>query len=144
MKDIIESVEKYQPANNRSQIKNTKNNTLICDSYNANPTSMVVALDSFSSIKAESKAVILGDMLELGDKSEEEHLKVLKVIQSINSDKVILVGPVFRKISLSSGFKAFNNVNDLIEYLRDEPLHGKTILIKGSRGMKLEKIYELL
>jgi UDP-N-acetylmuramoyl-tripeptide--D-alanyl-D-alanine ligase len=105
---------------------------------------MCVALESFSAIKAESKAVILGDMLELGDKSVEEHLKILKVIQSINADNVILVGPVFRKISLSAGLKAFSNVNDLIEYFRDEPLHGKTILIKGSRGMKLEKIFELL
>jgi UDP-N-acetylmuramoyl-tripeptide--D-alanyl-D-alanine ligase len=144
IKDIAEAVENYKPANNRSEIKVTKSNTLICDSYNANPTSMAVAIDSFSSLKAESKAVILGDMLELGDKSVEEHLKILKMIQSINADKVILVGPVFRKISLSSGFKAFSNVNDLIEYMRDETLKGKTILIKGSRGMKLEKIYELL
>ena len=78
MKDIIESVEKYQPANNRSQVKNTKYNTLICDSYNANPTSMTFSLESFSAIKADHKVVILGDMLELGDKSEEEHLKCLK------------------------------------------------------------------
>jgi UDP-N-acetylmuramoyl-tripeptide--D-alanyl-D-alanine ligase len=142
--DIADAVEKYKPANNRSEIKVTKSNTLICDSYNANPTSMRVALDSFSSLKAESKAVILGDMLELGDKSEEEHLKVLKLVQSMNADKVLLVGPVFRKISSASGFKAFSTVNDLFEYLRDEPMHGKAILIKGSRGMKLEKIYELL
>jgi UDP-N-acetylmuramoyl-tripeptide--D-alanyl-D-alanine ligase len=144
IKDIADAVENYQPANNRSQVKVTKSNTLICDSYNANPTSMRVALESFSAINAESKALILGDMLELGDKSAEEHLKVLNLIQTINADKVILVGPVFRKISSSYGFKVFSNVNDLIEYFRDEPLHGKTILIKGSRGMKLEKIYELL
>jgi UDP-N-acetylmuramoyl-tripeptide--D-alanyl-D-alanine ligase len=142
--DIADAVEKYKPANNRSEIKVTKNNTLICDSYNANPTSMRVALDSFSALKAESKAVILGDMLELGDKSEEEHLKILELIQSMNADKVLLVGPVFRKISSASDFKVFSTVNDLFEYLRDEPLHDKTILIKGSRGMKLEKIYELL
>ena len=144
IEDIVNAIEKYKPANNRSEIKVTKSNTLICDSYNANPTSMRSALDSFSALKAESKAVILGDMLELGDKSEEEHLKVLKMIQSISADKVLLVGPVFRKVASASGFNVFSTVNDLFEYLRDEPLHSKTILIKGSRGMRLEKIYDLL
>jgi UDP-N-acetylmuramoyl-tripeptide--D-alanyl-D-alanine ligase len=142
--DIIEAVEKYQPANNRSQIKTTKSNTLICDSYNANPTSMGLALDSFSAIKADHKAVILGDMLELGDKSEEEHLKVLNLLQSAVAEKVLLVGPVFHKMSLKSGFKAFQNVDKLAEFLKSEPLKGYTILIKGSRGIRLEKIYDLL
>jgi UDP-N-acetylmuramoyl-tripeptide--D-alanyl-D-alanine ligase len=142
--DIIESVEKYQPANNRSQVKNTKNNTLICDSYNANPTSMTMSLGSFSKIKADHKVVILGDMLELGDKSEEEHLKVLKVIQTLNAEKVFLVGPMFCKTSSKSGHKSFDNVNKLMEFLKTEPLKGETILIKGSRGMGLERIYDLL
>ena len=144
MKDIIESVEKYQPANNRSQIKNTKNNTLICDSYNANPTSMRLALDSFAALKAEHKAVILGDMLELGEKSEEEHLKVLKVLQSDFTGQVFLVGKVFQKISPKSGFKTFANVDKLIEFFKGEPVKGNTILIKGSRGIKLERIYDQL
>jgi UDP-N-acetylmuramoyl-tripeptide--D-alanyl-D-alanine ligase len=144
IKDIIEAVELYQPANNRSQIKTTINNTLICDSYNANPTSMIVALDSFLAVKADHKAIILGDMLELGDKSEEEHLKVLKAIQSGIIEKVFLVGPVFQKVSAKSGSKAFSNVDRLIEFLTTEPLNGNTILIKGSRGIKLEKVYGLL
>jgi UDP-N-acetylmuramoyl-tripeptide--D-alanyl-D-alanine ligase len=144
MKDIIEAVEQYQPANNRSQIKTTKSNTLLCDSYNANPTSMCLALDSFSAIKADRKIIILGDMLELGDKSEEEHLKVLKVLQSHIAEKVLLVGPVFHKISSKSGFKAFDNVDKLMEFLKGDTLKGNTILIKGSRGMGLEKIYDLL
>ena len=79
MKDIVDAVENYQPANNRSQIKITKNNTLICDSYNANPTSMHSALESFAGIKADQKLVILGDMLELGEKSEEEHIKIIEM-----------------------------------------------------------------
>ena len=144
IEDIIDAVEKYQPANNRSQIKATKNNTLICDSYNANPTSMFVALESFSAIKADPKVVILGDMLELGDKSEEEHSKVLKVLQSHFAETVLLVGPVFQKLSSKSGFKAFDHVDKLIEFLKVESLSGKTILIKGSRGIRLEKIYEFL
>src|SRR5450759_339102 len=144
IEDIIDAVEKYQPANNRSQIKATKNNTLICDSYNANPTSMFVALESFSAIKADPKVVILGDMLELGDKSEEEHSKVLKVLQSHFAETVLLVGPVFQKLSSKFGFKAFDHVDKLIEFLKVESLSGKTILIKGSRGIRLEKIYEFL
>ena len=143
IKDIIDAVEKYQPANNRSQIKTTKNNTLICDSYNANPTSMSLALDSFSAIKADHKIIILGDMLELGEKSEEEHLKVLKVLQSDIAEKVLLVGPYFKNI-FEIRFKAFDNVDKLMEFLKVEPLKGNTILIKGSRGIRLEKIYDLL
>jgi UDP-N-acetylmuramoyl-tripeptide--D-alanyl-D-alanine ligase len=142
--DIIAAVEKYQPANNRSQIKKTKNNTLICDSYNANPTSMNLALDSFAGIRNNHKAVILGDMLELGDKSEEEHLKVLKVLESYTAEKIFLVGPVFYKLSVKSGFKAFENADILMEFLKKESLKGNTILIKGSRGIRLEKIYTLL
>ena len=144
IKDIIEAVEKYQPANNRSQINATINNTLICDSYNANPTSMIAAIDSFLAIKADHKAIILGDMLELGEKSEEEHIKVLKAIQSGIVEKVFLVGQVFQKVSAKSGFKAFSNVDTLMEFLKSEPLKGNTILIKGSRGIRLEKVYELL
>jgi UDP-N-acetylmuramoyl-tripeptide--D-alanyl-D-alanine ligase len=144
MKDIIEAIEQYTPANNRSQVKRTKNNTLICDSYNANPTSMRLAIDSFSAIKADHKIIIIGDMLELGEKSEEEHLKVLKMLQSDIAEKVLLLGPVFYKISAKSGFKAFDKIDKLMEFIRGVPLTGNTILIKGSRGMGLEKIYDLL
>ena len=144
MKDIIEAIEQYTPANNRSQVKRTKINTLICDSYNANPTSMKLAIDSFSAIKADHKIIIIGDMLELGEKSEEEHLKVLKMLQSDIAEKVILVGPVFYKISAKSVFKAFDKIDKLMEFIRGVPLTGNTILIKGSRGMGLEKIYDLL
>lgn len=144
IEDIIDAVEKYQPANNRSQIKATKNNTLICDSYNANPTSMFVALESFSDLMTDPKVVILGDMLELGDKSEEEHSKVLNVLQSHIAETVLLVGPVFQKLATKFGFKTFENVDKLIEFLKVETLSGKTILIKGSRGIRLEKIYEFL
>jgi UDP-N-acetylmuramoyl-tripeptide--D-alanyl-D-alanine ligase len=142
--DIIEAVEKYQPANNRSQVKITKNNTLICDSYNANPTSMGLALDSFASINTDRKIIILGDMLELGDKSEEEHSKILKLLQAQNAGKVFLVGSMFQKVISKSDFKGFDNVDKLMEFLKRDPLLGNTILIKGSRGIRLEKIYDLL
>jgi UDP-N-acetylmuramoyl-tripeptide--D-alanyl-D-alanine ligase len=105
---------------------------------------MHLALDSFSILKNTPKAIILGDMLELGEKSGEEHLKILKLLQSGIAEKVLLVGPEFQKISYGSGFNSFQNVDQLIEFLKGEPVTGSTILIKGSRGIRLEKIYDLL
>ena len=144
MEDIIDAVENYQPANNRSQINITKNNTLICDSYNANPTSMNAALESFSGIKGDRKLVIAGDMLELGEKSEEEHTRFINELKSHNIENALLVGPVFQKISSKSGFRSFYDVISLLKFLQEEPVRGNTILIKGSRGIGLEKIYDLL
>jgi UDP-N-acetylmuramoyl-tripeptide--D-alanyl-D-alanine ligase len=144
MSDIAAAVESYQPANNRSQIRNTSDNTLICDSYNANPTSMKLALESFGAMNAESKAVIIGDMLELGDKSEEEHTKVFNLLKSLDIKKILLVGNIFRKVAAKSGIMAFQDVTKLKEFLKSEPIKGSTILIKGSRGIGLEKIYDLL
>jgi UDP-N-acetylmuramoyl-tripeptide--D-alanyl-D-alanine ligase len=144
MHDIAEALSNYEPENNRSQVKKTDRNTLICDSYNANPSSMKLAIESFGSVNAGSKAVIIGDMLELGDKSLEEHTKVLELLKSINPVKVLLVGKTFMTVSANSGFELFPDVNALSEYLKREPLNGKTILIKGSRGMGLERVYNLL
>jgi UDP-N-acetylmuramoyl-tripeptide--D-alanyl-D-alanine ligase len=146
MKDIAEVTESYQPSDNRSQIKITGNNTLICDSYNANPTSMLAVLKSFSGLEVEAgrKLAILGDMLELGEKAEEEHAKVLTELRNQKLGNAILVGPVFQKVSSESGIRSFRDVVTLKEFLQSNPVKGSTILIKGSRGMGLEKIYDLL
>lgn len=144
MNVIAEKLEKYRPENNRSQVKVTKNNTLVCDSYNANPSSMKLVLESFSAVKSEKKLCILGDMLELGEKSEEEHLKVIKVLKDCNLSNVILAGPLFTRAGGRSGFRSFPDIGKLKEYLRKEPVKGFHILIKGSRGMALEQIYNLL
>ncbi|MBN2665820.1 MAG: UDP-N-acetylmuramoyl-tripeptide--D-alanyl-D-alanine ligase [Bacteroidales bacterium] len=144
MEDIAEAVSKYQPGNNRSQVKTTDNNTLICDSYNANPTSMRAAIKSFAELKAVRKVLILGDMLELGEKSTEEHRKLVEELRLVKYEKIFLVGPEFKKVSDDSGFTLFNNVGELREHLKKEPLSGSLILIKGSRGMTLEKAYDLL
>jgi UDP-N-acetylmuramoyl-tripeptide--D-alanyl-D-alanine ligase len=101
-------------------------------------------LESFTGMKADHKLVIFGDMLELGDKSEEEHLKLLNELKSFNLTDILLVGQVFHKISLKSGIKSFSDTDKLMEFLKKEPVKGKTILIKGSRGIGLEKIYNLL
>ncbi len=144
MIDIVRAIEDYKPANNRSQVNNTRENTLICDSYNANPTSMMAALESFSGIITGRKMIILGDMLELGEKSEDEHSKLLNVLKKNKIDEVLLVGPIFQKVSSKSGYSSFNDVEKLKAYLKKEPVAGFTILIKGSRGIGLEKIYDLL
>ncbi|MCX6328795.1 MAG: hypothetical protein NTZ85_04655 [Bacteroidia bacterium] len=116
----------------------------MCDSYNANPSSMRMAIESFSAVKAVNKICILGDMLELGDKSEEEHIKIHKVLNDNNLRNVLLTGPIFSKVSAGFRFKIFRDINRLKEFLKTKPLKGNHILIKGSRGMALEQIYELL
>jgi len=83
-------------------------------------------------------------MLELGEKSEEEHKKILEEVLAYKFSKSILVGPVFEKVSAKSGIKSFHEKGKLIEYLKNEPVKGCTVLIKGSRGMGLEKIFDLL
>ncbi len=144
MDDISDVVEKYQPENNRSQIKKTSDNTLICDSYNANPVSMKLAIDSFAEIEADRKLLILGDMLELGDKTRGEHIKVLKGLTKQKNIEVLLTGKVFQKYASEFGFKAFKDTDSLIDHLKAEPVKGYTILVKGSRGIALEKIYDFL
>ena len=92
----------------------------------------------------EGKTAILGDMLELGEKTAEEHTKVLNCLYHPDIEKVILVGPVFSKIARNSELLSFPDVNKLTDYLKCEPIKGKTILVKGSRGTGLERIYDLL
>ena len=144
MNDIADAVKNYTPGNNRSQVMVTKNNTLICDSYNANPSSMKMAIESFARIDAKNKICILGDMLELGDRSEEEHIRIHKVLTDHNLQNVYLTGPIFSKVSAGFRFKIFRDVGRLKEFLKSKPVKGCHILIKGSRGMALEQIYELL
>lgn len=144
LEQVVDAVKNYKPANNRSQVKDTASNTIICDSYNANPTSMSAALESYAGISADRKMVILGDMLELGDKSVEEHSRLVEILQTYKFDSIFLVGPLLQKASLNSDFKSFSDVKELAGFLRNNPVKGSTILIKGSRGIGLEKIYDLL
>lgn len=144
MEIIADAIEKYIPGNNRSEVKVTKNNTLICDSYNANPTSMNIAIESFAKLETENKICILGDMLELGDKSGEEHSRVIENLKSSGFKNVYLAGLQFTKASEGSGFKSFPDAEKLKDFLMKEALTGNHILIKGSRGMALEKLYAIL
>jgi UDP-N-acetylmuramoyl-tripeptide--D-alanyl-D-alanine ligase len=144
MTDIAEAIENYFPGNNRSQIKVTSKNTLICDSYNANPKSMINALESFGELTADKKVVILGDMLELGEKSEEEHLNILKYLKGSGIADVMLVGPAFSAKAKEFGFRSFADIGSLKDFIAAKQLKGKHILVKGSRGIGLERIYDLL
>ena len=141
---IQEALEEYTPSNNRSQLIKKEKNILIMDAYNANPTSMMMALTNFANIRNEQKCVILGDMLELGTVSDEEHQKIADFIESQDFEEVFLIGPQFKKTVTGDKKKKFDNVELLSNYLKTQPIENKFILIKGSRGIHLEKILELL
>ncbi len=142
--EAADAVQTYIPTSNRSQIKVTEKNTIFCDSYNANPDSMRKAIESFAEIESENKIVILGDMLELGSRAQDEHLNVLRLLNSLGMGKVMLVGPVFKSLAKDFGYKTFNDADRLREYLILKPVEKAYILVKGSHGMMLEKIYDVL
>jgi len=141
---IIEAIENYLPDNNRSEILDTSTNRLIIDSYNANPTSMKAALDNFNQVKLDNKIVILGDMFELGTSSIREHGVLVALLNEMNFEKVILVGEDFFNYNDHKDFVFKKTIKDLIEYLSSNKISEKNILIKGSRGMKLEEIITYL
>lgn len=139
---ITEALRTYVPSNNRSQLKQTEKNTLIIDAYNANPTSMSAAIQNFRQYAAPLKAVILGSMKELGLQSEEEHKNLTYKIAESNFDRVFLIGHEFHKTD--TDFPIFENTEKFADYLTAHPLEGYTILIKGSRGNRLEGIVDYL
>jgi UDP-N-acetylmuramoyl-tripeptide--D-alanyl-D-alanine ligase len=139
---INRALETYQPTNNRSQFKETEKNHLIIDAYNANPTSMNASIINFRHMHATKKAVILGDMFELGDQSQQEHQKIVDLLAESAFDKVILVGERFGAIP--SNFIKIADTASLIAYLEKEQLSGYTVLVKGSHGMRLDKCVDQL
>lgn len=143
-KDAIAAIEAYQPSNDRSQMVKTERNTLIVDTYNANPTSMNAALDNFAASAFENKTLILGDMLELGDVSLTEHVDALDKARKC-TESIFLVGDEFSKAARGVfSVQCFHDVNALADYLVQNPLSGRTILIKGSHGIHLEKLVKSL
>ena len=134
------SLSSYQPTNNRSQIQKTNTNTVIMDCYNANPSSVLAALKSFNLVENENKIAILGDMLELGKISSTEHQKIYNFLQN-NSINFITVGKEFKK--LQHPHQNFENVELLIHFLKNKPIENAYVLLKGSRGIQLEKLIEL-
>ena len=146
---IAEAILSFKPDNNRSQAVKTERNSLVVDCYNANPSSMEVALDNISTMEAEQKVLILGDMLELGEWSEEAHCNILRKADKVAS-KIILVGGEFAKAhsivgeELESDYALYPTTAEALIHLNEKPISDALILLKGSRGIALEKLIEKL
>lgn len=140
--EIQKGLEEYLPQNNRSQLTLTAKNKLVVDAYNANPTSMKAAILNFSQMQVDNKMLILGDMLELGEQTEAEHQAIVDLLTETGLTDVKLVGANFMKTQHNSD--CFVDVDSLINSLSDILIENKYILIKGSRGIKLEKVIQYL
>ncbi len=139
---IKEALEAYLPANNRSQLLEQDSNTFLMDAYNANPDSMLRALDNFANAKGKSKIAIIGDMLELGEYSAEEHKSILQhALNQSDIQMTITVGDEFGKVEVESGKRLhFKDVNELKEWFGSKGITESFILLKGSRAIRLEQI----
>ncbi|GEN76431.1 UDP-N-acetylmuramoyl-tripeptide--D-alanyl-D-alanine ligase [Chryseobacterium hagamense] len=138
---IKQAIENYTPTNMRSQIVKKEGKTLVLDTYNANPSSMTASLHNFITFNG-SKTVIIGDMLELGEESEKEHRAILNLAEKSGFDQIITVGENFSRIDSSS--LSFGNTAELIEYLKTNRIPSENILLKGSRGIALEKSIDFI
>ena len=142
---IKKGIESYIPSNNRSQMLTKDTNTVLMDAYNANPTSMLAALENFKEIAGQNKVLYLGDMFELGKDAEVEHQNIVDFLSEKIAGNVFLVGSNFFKTNISKAhIKKFKSFDELKEEIENHPPQDSTILIKGSRGMALERILELL
>lgn len=140
--DIEDALAAYVPTNSRSEWRNTDRNRLLVDAYNANPASMAAALDNFDLIEGENKMAILGDMRELGADSHKEHQRIVDRLEQMQLQEVWLVGSEFAGVR--HPFRSFANVEEVKQKLAQRPLFGRTILIKGSNGIRLQQLPELL
>lgn len=142
--EIKQALQEYTPSNHRSQSIETGKNRILMDAYNANPSSMEVALKNFSGIQHPQKVIILGEMLELGTSSEQEHQKIVDIAAEIDNAEILLAGKNYRNCSLHTNIRYFENTAALLLHLQKNPIKNAFILIKGSRGNKLESLLPLL
>ncbi|MBL87173.1 MAG: UDP-N-acetylmuramoyl-tripeptide--D-alanyl-D-alanine ligase [Winogradskyella sp.] len=142
--NIKNAIESYQPNNNRSEIINKDSKKIILDAYNANPTSMLAALKNLKQLNADLKYLFLGDMFELGKEAEKEHQAIANFTEDNFDENIFLVGENFYKTTTKSSTKKFKSFEDLKPLLKSLDLSNSTVLIKGSRGMALERILEFL
>ena len=141
--DIRSALEQYQPTNSRSQVIEGRNR-IIMDAYNANPTSMNASVSNFKTICGDNALLILGDMRELGEASEKEHKAIIDLLVASGFSEAFLVGPCFSQYNDRPQFKSFPDVEALVSYLETNPVEHRTILVKGSRGIRLEKVLPLI
>ena len=145
LNDIKQAIEEYLPTNNRSQLITKGSTQIILDAYNANPTSMMAALQHFNTIKTASKMVFLGDMFELGETAQEEHQDIVEYLSNTNIDEVYLIGSYFSKTKLQvKNCHQYKTFEALKSAFKNTIPKDSTILIKASRGMSLERIVPLL
>ena len=140
---IENAVGAYIPDNNRSQWIRTDRNAMVLDSYNANPSSMKAALVNFHETDAPSKMVILGDMMELGEFSLDEHRDIIALVRKLSFNKIFVVGELFSQAASGGAEICFPGATEAENWFRDHPVHDMTILLKGSRKMQLEKLSNL-
>jgi len=143
-KIIKRAVENYFPEENRSQLIKTGNNSIYMDAYNANPTSMKAALDDFIELNVKDKYFILGEMLEVGEATDKEHQSLLNFLKEKEILNVLCVGKAFHKHANKLGYKYFDNLDEISEYLKNSKIINANIFIKGSRANKLEKLVPFL
>ena len=148
--EAVGAIEAYVPSNNRSQMIRTSRNTLIVDAYNANPTSMEAALGNFATVESDQKIAALGDMLELGDESLAEHVRIAAMALDLGLQRVCFVGTEFAKALATfedlpaDKVISFDTSAELAEWFTANPCQGSVILIKGSRGTRMEKVIAVL
>ena len=142
--DIKKGVENYLPDNNRSQITTKESNTIILDAYNANPTSMNLAIKSFEKLKYTNKIIIAGDMFELGEESNKYHQQIVNYLETTSNIEIFIVGVNFSKTNHTNKIKSFLTTEELITNLMKLKIKNSSILIKGSRGMELEKVIKYI
>ena len=140
---IKHALEDYLPTNSRSQVIEGKNH-IILDAYNANPTSMAASVNNFKNICGANPMLILGDMRELGSASETEHKAILQLLQDNGFHHAFLVGPCFSAYNSNPDYLTFPTVEHLVDYLGAHPIEGMTVLVKGSRGIRLENVLPLI
>jgi UDP-N-acetylmuramoyl-tripeptide--D-alanyl-D-alanine ligase len=140
--EIKNRLESYSPGLNRSQLVRTDKNTIVLDAYNANPSSMELALDNFAGRSDGPKLAILGQMNELGETSNAEHQSLVNRLRDLKVD-AYLVGPLFNNVD-SMGFPRFADTADLMNFLEKNPVKDSVVLLKGSRSVALEKVVEKL
>jgi UDP-N-acetylmuramoyl-tripeptide--D-alanyl-D-alanine ligase len=141
--EIRAGIESYVPRNSRSELIRSERNTIYMDAYNANPTSMELALMNFERVPEKKKMLVLGDMLELGDDADEEHRKIASLVKSLSFDQVCYVGPLFARI-LEDDNIVFPDVEHAGKWLEKYAPAGYAILLKGSRKIELEKLLDIL
>ena len=148
--EAVGAIEAYVPSNNRSQMTRTSSNTLIVDAYNANPTSMEAALGNFATVESDQKIAALGDMLELGDESLAEHVRIAAMALDLGLQRVCFVGTEFAKALATfedlpaDKVISFDTSAELADWFTANPCQGSVILIKGSRGTRMEKVIAVL